>query len=272
MKIDFITFTTRYSADYAEFLKYTCEKFLSGKHEIDWKCIESVGTEKLPDGYKCVAKAGEAGHNSMNHAKALNLAQNYIDHDYVIFIDADMAILHKDWDDIIINELNNYDCFGTSYEPGILKYEGFPTVYLFAFRSYILDKIKLDFSPDVTPGKDAPRRCVLAENEAHIFGRRPGGLLKRDTGWKLPLILKSAGFVGKAMTTVSMRSNKRQLPFEDKQHKKLCMKHPTHMCEWHYDGKLFTTHKQASRNHPLDGEWGNAWKKRIELYIGRINE
>ncbi len=266
MKIDFITFLTRYSADYAEFLKYTCEKFLSGKHEINWKCIESVGTEKLPDGYKCVVKAGPAGHNSMNHAVALNLAQKYVEHDYVVFIDADMAILHQDWDDIIVNELNNYDCFGVSYGHGS-KYANFPTVYLIAFRSHILDKVELDFSPKLTEGKDSPIKYKVNKEEAKFFDMKPGSTIKCDTGWSIPLTIKGAGFSSNSMPMIFMGSEKSQLPFRDAKHKKICMQNPSHMCEWHYNGKLFATHKQASRNHPIDSGWGLAWKERIELYI-----
>jgi glycosyltransferase involved in cell wall biosynthesis len=268
MKIDFITFITRYSSDYAEFLKYTCEKFLSGKHKISWKCIESVGAERLPQGYNCVAKTGEVGHNSMNHAVALNLAQKYIDHDYVVFIDADMAIVHKNWDDIIVNELNKYDCFGGSYEHG-LKYNNFPTVYLIAFNSYILNKVKLDFSPKLREGKESPAKRIVNKKESKLFEMKTGSVIKCDTGWKLPLTIKGAGFSSNSMPMILMSSNKSQLPFENEKHKKICMKNPSHMCEWHYNNKLFATHKQASRNHPLDGKWGRAWKRRIELFTNK---
>jgi len=265
MKIDFITFITRYSSNYAEFLKYTCEKFMSGKHEIKWKCIESVGAEKLPRGYDCVAVAGETGHNSLNHGIAMNLAQNHIQSDYVIFIDADMAIVYKGWDDIVVNELDKHDCFGVSYgHPS--KYSNFPTIYFFAFRSYILDKVKLDFTPKLKKGSDSPAKIKL-KSEAKYFGKKPGHVLKCDTGWKLPLTIKGAGFSSNSMSMVNMKSKKSQLPFKDNNHKRICMQNPSHMSEWHYNGKLFTTHKQASRNHPITEGFGEAWKKRVELYI-----
>lgn len=268
MKIDFITFITRYSSNYAEFLKYTCEKFMSGKHEIKWKCIESVGAEKLPRGYDCVAVAGETGHNSLNHGIAMNLAQNHIQSDYVIFIDADMAIVYKNWDDVIINELNENDCFGVSYAHS-KKYRDFPTVYLFAFRSHILKKVKLDFRPKVKKGVDSPVRYKINKDEAKMFGMKPGSIIKCDTGWELPLIVKGAGFTSKSIPMVMMTSKKAQLPFENDKHKKLCMQKSGHMYEWHYNGKVFTTHKQASRVHPLKETWGDAWKRRIDLYIKR---
>ena len=42
------------------------------------------------------------------------------------------------------------------------------------------------------------------------------------------------------------------------------------VCGMLYDGKVFTTHKQASRVHPLKDTWGKAWKDRIDLYINGV--
>jgi glycosyltransferase involved in cell wall biosynthesis len=268
MNIDFFTFIGPNSADYADYLKYTCETFVSRKHNINWKCIESVGAEKLPKGYKCVAKAPDVKHNSMNHGTAMNLALEFIESDYVVFIDADMAIVYQDWDDVIVKELNENHCFGVSYGHKT-KYQNFPTVYLFAFRSYILNKATLDFRPRITPGKDSPLKMKLGE-DAKYFNMKPGSILKCDTGFGLPIQIKRAGYIkSKSMPMVMMGSKNAQLPFENKDHRKLCMKKPSHMYEWQYNGKVFTTHKQASRTQPLDGIWGNAWRRRIDLYIER---
>ena len=269
MNIDFITFIGQNSADYAEYLKYTCDIFKSGKHNINWKCIKSVGAEKLPNGYKCVANSGDFGHNSLNHGEAINKSLEYIDTEYVVLIDVDMAIVYKNWDDVIVKELNKNDCFGVSYSHS-KKYKNFPTVYLFAFRSNILDKAPLDFRPQVVKGVDKPVHYKISEDEARLFGMESGNVIKCDTGWKLPLIVKGAGFTAKAIPMVMMTSKKAQLPFENEEHKRLCMQKPGHMYEWHYNGKVFTTHKQASRVHPLKGTWGDAWKRRIDLYIKRV--
>lgn len=266
MTIDFITFISRYSAEYAEFLKFTCEKFKSGENKINWKCIKSVGADRMPSGYKCVAETKDIGHNSMNHSEALNAAQKFVESEYAIFIDADMAIVYQNWDKIIIKELINNHCFGGSYGDNN-KYKKFPTVYLFAFRSSILNEIKLDFSPLIYDEDESPVRYVVDNSEAHYFGMKPGELLKCDTGWQLPKIIKKAGFTSSSMSMTFMNSKESQLPFKDNKHKKFCLENPTHMCEWHYDRKLFATHKQASRNHPLTGIFGKAWKQRIRLYI-----
>lgn len=270
MKIDLFTFISRNSSDYAEYLKYTAEKFLSKKHEINWKCIESVNAERLPKKYNRVSKSEQTGHNSMNHGAALNLALDYIENDYVIFMDADMAIVYPNWDDIVIKELNNYDSFGTSYDD-ILKYQNFPMIYFLAFRSYVLNKVKLNFNPKIKKGSESPLRYKLSKDESNFFGKKPGEIIKCDTGWEFSLIMKKAGFTGSYMKPVTMKSKKSQLPFENEKHKKFCLQKPTHMCEWHYNKKLFVTHKQASRSHPLNGDWGQAWKKRVDLYMKNYN-
>lgn len=269
MNIDFITFIGRNSSDYAEYLKYTCELFLSNKHHINWKCIRSVGAERLPKNYDCVAKSGDYGHNSTNHGMALNLALKYIESEYVIFVDCDMAVLYPNWDDVVVNELNKYDCFGTAYDDP-LKYQNFPMIYFFGFRKYILDKVDLDFRPKITTGSEKPLRFKLSEEDAKYFGKKPGELIKCDTGYNISYQIQKAGFKGKCMNPVLMKSKYSQLPFENEQHKKFAFKKINHNCEWHYKKKLFTTHKQASRSHPLYEKWGMSWKKRVDLYIKEI--
>ena len=270
MKIDFFTFLGPNSADYAEFLKYTCEKFASGKHEINWKCINSVGCNRIPRGYRMVAKSGDMEHVSMNHGVAINLAQKYIESKYVIFIDADIAILYKNWDEVMINELNMYDCFGGAFGNWLKKYKNFPSVYLFAFRSDILKKVKLDFCPKLTKNKRHISKYRLNKEETSYFGMKPGSSIRCDTGWSIPFVIKKSGLTFNVMDAFVMNSKKSQLPFENAKHKQLCMQKPRHMSEWHYNGKLFASHRHASRAYPIRSELGNAWKRRVELYIKNI--
>jgi glycosyltransferase involved in cell wall biosynthesis len=269
MDIDFITYLGPNAKAYAEYLKYTAELFASGKHTIHFKCMESVGADGIPEGYQYLGKSKDVGHNSLNHGTAVNESLKFIEHDYVVIIDADIGIVYQDWDDIVVKELNENDCFGVA-DGHPKKYKNYPSIYIFCFRSYILDKVELDFRPEISRKRgESPARKLLGE-EAKYFNMKPGDILKCDTGWQLPLLIRKAGFEKfKAMPTVMMKSKKAQLPFEDSSHKKLCMKKAPHMYEWHYNGKVFATHKQACRVHPINGTWGNAWKRRIDLYIKR---
>ncbi len=272
MKIDLFTFLGPNSADYAEFLKYTCDIFASGEHEISWKCIGSIGCDRVPDGYKLVAKAEDMGQVSMNHGASLNMAQNYIESEYVIFIDADMAILYKNWDQVIINELNKYNCFGAAFGNRLKKYRYFPSVYLFAFKSSVLDKVELDFLPKLTEDKRSICNYILNEKDAGYFNMKSGKPIHCDTGWRIPFVIKEASLTSNAMEAVYITSKEVQLPFEDAQQEELCMQKPKHMSEWHYNGKLFASHKHASGAHSINSEPGNAWKRRIELYIKNYKE
>lgn len=273
MKIDLFTFLGPNSADYAEFLKYTSEEFLSSENKINWKCVNSVGCDRMPSGYKVVGKSKNMKHVSMNHGEALNLAQDYIESEYVIFIDADIAILYKNWDKVIIDELNKYDCFGGEFGTWLRKYRNFPSVYLFAFRSHILEKVKLDFLPKLTKNERHISKYKLTEEESDYFGMPFGKSISCDTGWNIPFLFKKSGFTFNSMKAIVMKSKKMKLPFEDVQHMELCFrKNPKHMSEWHYKGKLFGTHRHASRVNPLNSEMGEAWKRRVELYIKKYEE
>jgi len=272
-KIDFFTCLGPNSADYAEFLKYTGEKFLSCKNEINWKCVNSK-CDRIPEGYKLVCNSKDLGQVSMNHAEALHSAQNYIESDYVIFIDSDVAILYQDWDQVIIDELNKNDCFGGAFVNRLKKYRDFPSVYLFSFRSHILNKVQLDFYPKLRKDNKL-KNCShkLNKEEAYYYNMSEGQYIHCDTGWKLPFIIRKVGITYNVMNAIPITSENIQLPFEDKSQKEICISKPKHMSEWHYNGKLFAAHKHASYGvDDLKSERCSVWKKRVDLYIKNIME
>jgi hypothetical protein len=250
-----------------------------------------MNAERLPKGYKCVAKAGDADHNSKKHAVALHKALNYIEHEYVVFIDSDVAVVYNGWDEVVINELNKADCFGGAYSCEAndmfnkTRYKKFPTVNFFAFKKNLLDKVKLDFFPfrektDVFRNKDCFvgigkshfKDEVFAYNifgnkESRVFGIAKGDEFRCDTGWRLPMIFYDNNLSCSYMPMYLMTSEKSQLPFTDDKNKRLCLKKEFCMNEWHYNGKLFATHKKHGRSDPIDGKFGKAWVDRIKLYI-----
>lgn len=294
INIDFITFITRHSSGYAEYLKETCEQFSSGDYKINWKCVKSMNAERLPKGYKCIAKTGDADHNSQKHAIALHEALNCIEHDYVLFVDSDVVVIYKNWDKIIVDELNKVDCFGGAYSCEAsdmfnkTRYKKFPTVNFFAFKKSLLGKVKLNFFPFRKEtkvfsdkgcfsgiGKTHFKGEVFAYNifddkEAKVFGVNKGSEFRCDTGWRLPMIFHDNNLSYSYMPMYLMTSNKSQLPFTDNKNKKCCLKKEFCMNEWHYNGKLFATHKKHGRSDPIDGKFGKAWVDRIKLYIKEI--
>ncbi len=272
MTLDIFTFITGRGAEYAEYLKYTCEKNLTGNHKINWKCVESLNTQRLPDGFKCVCKAGgEYEHNSMKHAIAIKKALKYIESDYVLLVDSDVAVVYKGWDDVIIKKLTDYDCFGGAYARGRDKriktrYRNFPKANFFAFRADVLKKVNLDFRPF----RGANFRGKVTKKYSKLFDMPVGADISYDVGWRLPVIFKTNKLAHDYMMCYLMGSKKIKLPYLNEKHKKFCNKKNITMEEWHYNGELFAAHQKHARHYNLNDGLGLAWKQRVDLYLGGI--
>ena len=260
--IDLITYIAEGSAPYAEFLKKTAKAFRSGKHTINWRFMVSGNTNVFPQGFEYIGRTKqERISSSYNHSIAVNKSLGYIKSEYAVIIDADIALLYRGWDDVIVNELDTgVSCFGFNRPR-----ENFPSVFLFSFKKDLLNKVVLDFRPKVSLNEESVNRYYIdSEAEAKYRHSHIKGLVKCDTGWKLPMILKGDG---KCMDCVLSKNPLHQLPFSSAGQKRICLKKSEHMCEWHYNGKIFGTHKQASRAHRIDGFYGRIWRKRINMYI-----
>ena len=262
VELNLFTFITKNSADYADFNHKYCEKLKSWKHNINYYCIESVNNDKLPVNWECLERVDvEHWHNCLNHAEAMHRALKHC-REYNVFIDADVCILHKNWDEVILNKLQKYDVWGTAFDDNAKQYNRFPNVFLFCFRG----QQNWDFNPILQKPNESPIRLKLDACDCKKFGKtKDNNLLKCDTGVLLPDYANEHGLTSGCIKPCEF--NNRQLPYLDLSMYNKCKEKPTHMAEWHYKGKVFCTHKQASRNHPLNGEWGDIWKRRIEKYV-----
>ena len=272
MKIDIITFLCSNSVPYAEFLKETMDRFASGKHKLAYKCVQHFDEKDTPKGWEVVCTSKDYGQNSLNHAMAIHQSFDYIESDIVVFVDVDMAILYQDWDDIVVDNVMGHGFFGTGWGVDEKdKYQGFPNVFFFCTKKEAVDQGLLDFRPKVIKGTEKVAKSKIVDPEiARHMGVPVGVTIKCDTGWLLPLAPKKAGYTSHTMPRYIYGQGVK-LPYLNSKQKKKCKQKPAHMAEWHYNKELFITHKQASRNHPLDGEWGSIWKERIEEYIRREN-
>jgi len=273
--LNIYTFITRNSKVYAELLYKSMEKLKSDGNNILYWCVKTYDTfEKsypLPDGWECIGESGNCGHNSLNHAMAIHKALEHVKKNrcrYVIFCDPDICILYKDWDKVIRKQLEKVQFFGTAFQEGSKFYQKFPNVFFFCFRRHVLNMANLDFKPRIIKGLDSPvRKVIKGKRDVKAYNMPGGSILKCDTGYKLPEIAYNYSLYSNYMPMVLGKDNNSQLPFNVSiTQYELCMKKPTHMAEFHYNGKLFCSHKQASRNHPLNKEYGKAWKDRIDLY------
>lgn len=87
---------------------------------------------------------------SIAHGIAINELITKIDTKYGVILDADCTFLHKYWDEILINEINeNYPIIGT--QPPISnkskKPIDFPLMYAIFFDTNIMKNLEIDFKP-----------------------------------------------------------------------------------------------------------------------------
>jgi len=267
--IEIYTFIGRNSAAYAELLYGSFEQLKSGCNKVVYNCIKSIGADSMPEHWNCISEVKEKMEfNNQNHARAMHEALKFIKHRNIIFVDADMCILYKDWDKIVLRELwRGNEIWGTAFGNDSLQYHNFPNVFFLCFNKELLNKVSLDFYPQQRQGIESPmRREITNEIESDCFNKEAGSIIKCDTGWRLPLTIKRAGISYDYLPRVLGNEKESQLPYKNDMQRAFCLSKPEHMAEWHYKGKLFCTHKQASRNHALNSDWGKAWKERIDLY------
>ncbi|MFX0186841.1 MAG: glycosyltransferase [Candidatus Hodarchaeota archaeon] len=83
---------------------------------------------------------------SMAHGTSLNDLYNKINTRYGAIIDADFTFLHKNWDEILINELDE-KCPIIGTQGPSFKYQDFPYVFALFFYTDIFKKLNIDLRP-----------------------------------------------------------------------------------------------------------------------------
>ncbi len=95
---------------------------------------------------------------SLAHGIAINDLVQQIDSKYGVILDADCTFLFKDWDDILINEINDqYPIVGTQAPFGgkSKKFKDFPLMFALFFDTNVMKKLQIDFRPkNIRNGKD----------------------------------------------------------------------------------------------------------------------
>ena len=69
--------------------------------------------------------------SSVCHGHALGQVPKYCEADYVVIADVDIAFTYKNWDEIVIEQLDQVDIFGGEYPLDSKRYRNFPGVFLF---------------------------------------------------------------------------------------------------------------------------------------------
>jgi hypothetical protein len=268
--LNIVTFIARNSADYANFLRRSLERFRSQAVDINYFYIESGGGDVVAlEGWECLGRTGSIGHNSGNHGLALNYAfkkAQTIRGENWVFVDADIAVVYPDWDLYIGERLKTVDITGFSYGADGPRYQDFPCVFFCAFNDNILE-LDVEWGPRLVEGQEAVHRfMVQGQEHAEYLGVDIGSQIKCDTGWQLPLCIKPYTDKWEAWSKVNSNQKGHLLPFKDRAMRKQCQQRPEHMAEWHVNGQLFGSHKQASRSMAFNSDWGKIWRWRINQY------
>jgi glycosyltransferase involved in cell wall biosynthesis len=98
----------------------------------------------------------QTAYGSMGHGEALNILVDQIDAQYGVIIDADATFLKRDWDEILINQLDDrVKIIGATIPPNTIRPSDFPLIYAVLFDTQVFKSLKIDMRPrDPQIGQD----------------------------------------------------------------------------------------------------------------------
>lgn len=194
---------------FADFLRRNMTVLSSGEHELEFNCFMS-SKANAPKGWTTLEYILKQKHTSLNHTIGMNRALEYIDGDYVVFSDTDVAILAPNWDQYLIEAINKHgiDILGVGHWDNPRRYQKFPVVTFFMAKSLSHMRAQPDMRPNLIQysnklGVGAKQIKIKTEQEAFIYGKRIGSRILQDSGWNLPWSYKMAGLRGKVLTPAS---------------------------------------------------------------------
>ncbi|MHA2281505.1 MAG: glycosyltransferase family A protein [Promethearchaeota archaeon] len=203
---------------FANFLRKTILQLSSGDHEFSFNCFMSSEANP-PEHWEGLEYILKQEHTSLNHTTGLNRIIDYIDGDYVIVTDADVALLIPQWENLLIRDMNRrgIDILGVDHWDHPRGYRGFPIVTFFITKSSAFLKAQPDFRPSLTPyrnqlGTGAKEITIRTAEEVYLFGRPKGKRLLQDSGWQLPICYKKASLRGEVLQKASTYAFDNQVP------------------------------------------------------------
>ena len=116
-----------------------------------------------------------------------------------VLVDADVAFLCKNWDVLLIDQLDSSTVMiGSEYHPTDGKMINRPNVITCAFDVNVFKMLAVDFMPSLT-------RLVADEHLAKVFGCKVSQTFFLDTGCDMIKQLIDAGYTTKTLKIVSPR-------------------------------------------------------------------
>lgn len=259
MLIQIVTCMTPRHFEYGKLLKKSGELLKSGIHNIQWDYVLSCDQDIHEEiGFNCIGKCSTHIHPSFSHSQAIHESYKCLYGDIVVFMDADVILLKKNWDVDIVNETELNDVFGACYTSNLKRYQNIPTIYFLAFRDkkWIQD---VSFTPSL---KDNDIKVAFFIPDSDIYGSIEK--IRCDTGWKLPLHLVNKKYKIIENKLLSERDDMQDCCIEET---KILAKKEHSMEEWYYNNELFASHKFNSRRKGLDFGRPKMWKNKCLKYL-----
>ena len=193
--------------------------------------------------------------SSQGHADCLNLLLDNMTSKWGVFLDADVAMLSKNWETNLIEQLDKQVVMiGSEYHKSDGKIVDRPNVITCAFDVEVFKMIEADFMPSM-------KSIDIDENNKNIFRKEIGEKVFLDTGCDLIQNLVEKGFETKTLKIVS--------PRYVETHKDLKVLSPRQRGEEYHLNKIpISTHigRSLTRNFNNDPIIKD-WKKSVEEWL-----
>ncbi|MDD3962365.1 MAG: hypothetical protein PHT77_10960 [Bacteroidales bacterium] len=251
MNIDIFTCLTFNSGPYATHLKDNLESLKSNKNTIRYWSIGNEVLNSLPaDGWVHLGNVRHQAPPSASHAAALNDIINHIpeDSDFVVIADCDIAILQKDWDELMIRFFRDVDIISTP------KFCHVFSVYFTWFTAKSFRTIRPDFMPGNKTTVSVAWTTVKTKEESVIYQLPVGARIVQDTGWNVPRQIYKHGLKYKLLPYYQDNNNMYHLIFN-----------------YLLNDKLFVTHFSGSHKRGFDSPACIAWRNGVAEWIKTIS-
>lgn len=249
--------------EYGNLLFKSGELLKSGENTIQWDFVLSSNEDiKNQTRFNMLTRCDTHIHPSYSHSKAIHSSYNHLYGDIVIFMDADVVFLKKNWDNDVVNELANNDVLGVSYTSNLLRYQNKPTVYFLAFKDKNWIKT-VSFTPVLK--QDDTKVEFFQPNDKSIFGDI--SKMRCDTGWKLPFHLVDKKYKVIENKLLHERDDMKDCCVNET---KILSQKDHSMEEWYYNNELFASHKFNSRRDGLSHGLPKHWKNKCLKYLENI--
>lgn len=271
--IDLLVPVGKRGAEHAEYFRKISEKLRGGYHCINYLTVESYECDRLPEAFHCIASTKNSPLNtnwtSACHAVSIHEGLKKCYGEYIAVCDSDIVFLTKGWDNILVDELEQTNCFGFGGNLKEGRCPGFPTVMFIAFKQELNRPDLMRFTPVSEEHKyGRAQRFNVPKDEVDFWKLPEGTLLKKDTGWEIPLLFRKAGLSGVGLRKSWGHKSSAILPFiNDKQKEECSRLAKWHMQEFTYKNGLYGSHLRASI-HVSQEEWlCRTWRERCEMYL-----